>query len=139
MFIFNINFTLTQFSPFPHFCCNILTSSSQYFYKPHNMLFMLISIKFYSDPASLFSFFNTYLFPRGPIDKLGEGLGYPFSISVPWGYSNLTSQISWCTFRGYKTTSRGKMFKRNTKNSNASAGVWYHENILILKIFWFWK
>ena len=38
MFIFNINFTLTHFSPFPHFCCNILTRSTQY--KPHNMLYL---------------------------------------------------------------------------------------------------
>ena len=85
--------------PFPTFLLQYFNLQHT-IYKPHYMVFMLISIKYYSDPAYFYSV--QYLFPRGPIDINGEGLGMRISIqfSVPWGYSS--DPRSHNAFKGYK-------------------------------------
>ena len=116
MFIFNINFTLTQFSPFPHFCCNILASSWLYFYKPHGMIFMLISIKFYSDPASLF-LFSIFVSKRTNRYKRGRLRNEDIHSVFCTLRIQRRSQISQCIQRLQKQHLAASItFQRNTNN-----------------------
>ena len=126
MFIFNINFTLTQFSPFPHFCCNILTPSPAHNRKPHNMFFMLISIKYYSDPASLFFFFNICFQEDQQIN--GEGLGMRISIQYFCTLRTQPSQIPDLTMQS-EATKQHRPAKRFKETQTTAVTL-----ILILRI-----